>query len=180
MVDAIVGWVGAAVLGLSLSITGACRPSPPAGTMHLAGIGARPVIVVYRLPLAAPVRVLRPFRPPATPYGPGHLGVDLGATDGEPVRAAADGTVSFAGSVAGRGVVVLRHADGIRTEYEPVRPLVAAGGEVRAGQVVGRVAGRHPGCPGRCLQWGARRGSTYLDPFLLLQVLAPVRLLPWP
>jgi murein DD-endopeptidase MepM/ murein hydrolase activator NlpD len=88
--------------------------------------------------------------------------------------------VTFAGPVAGRGLVVVLHADGVRTEYEPVRVLVSRGAPVRAGVVLGRVAGTHGSCaPGRCLHWGARRGADYLDPLLLLRALGTVRLLPW-
>jgi murein DD-endopeptidase MepM/ murein hydrolase activator NlpD len=89
--------------------------------------------------------------------------------------------VTFAGPVAGRGVVVIAHPDGVRTEYEPVQPQVEVGAAVQGGEPIGRLAGRHPGCaPRRCLHWGARRGDTYLDPMSLLRPLGPVRLLPWP
>jgi len=147
---------------------GAVRPAP------LAPAAA----VAYRPPV--PGAVVRPFVPPPTPYAAGHRGVDLAAAAGTPVGAAGNAVVRFAGPVAGRGVVVLAHADGITTEYEPVRPLVHAGQAVRAGEPVGRIAGRHAGCPASCLHWGARRGSAYLDPLTLLRPLGPVVLLPWP
>ena len=134
-------------------------------------------VVIYAAPVAG--RVLRPFDPPTTPYGAGHRGVDLAAAAGTPVRAAADGTVTFAGPVAGRGVLVVEHTDGITTEYEPVRPRVARGARVRRGEVIAAVAGRHPGCADGCLHWGARRGAGYLDPLTLLRPLGPVVLLPW-
>jgi murein DD-endopeptidase MepM/ murein hydrolase activator NlpD len=135
--------------------------------------------VVYTAPVR-PVRVARGFEPPPGPYAAGHRGVDLAVPAGGVVRSAAAGTVSFAGAVAGRGVVVVRHADGISTEYEPVRARVAAGATVGSGQVLGRVAGSHGTCPpDRCLHWGARRDGVYLDPLALLRPLGPVRLLPW-
>ncbi|WP_347343531.1 M23 family metallopeptidase [Jatrophihabitans telluris] len=133
----------------------------------------------YRAPLAR-VAVRNPFAAPITRYGPGHRGVDLYAGSGETVRAAGAGTVRFAGSVAGRGVVVIAHADGLSTEYEPLTPTVAAGKAVAAGDPIGTVHGRHPPC-GRdwCLHWGARAGGIYLDPLSLLAPLGPIRLLPW-
>jgi murein DD-endopeptidase MepM/ murein hydrolase activator NlpD len=135
----------------------------------------------YAPPLPGPLHVLRRFEPPPTPYSAGHRGVDLEAGFGPLVLAAASGVVSFAGPVAGRGVVVIAHPDGIRTEYEPVAALVVAGQAVVRGQPIGRLAGRHDRWPpGRCLHWGARRGDTYLDPLQLLRPLGPVRLLPWP
>jgi murein DD-endopeptidase MepM/ murein hydrolase activator NlpD len=130
--------------------------------------------------VAGPVQVLRGFSPPATPYGAGHLGVDLAAQNGDPVLAAAAGLVRFAGQVAGRGLLVIAHPDGISTEYEPLEPAVAAGASVVAGQPIGRLAGPHPGCPAAsCLHWGARRNGRYLDPLSLLRPLGVVRLLPW-
>jgi murein DD-endopeptidase MepM/ murein hydrolase activator NlpD len=135
----------------------------------------------YTAPIAGPLRVLRPFQPPPTPYSAGHRGLDLEAPLHAEVLAAGAGQVTFAGMVAGRGVVVIAHPDGIRTEYEPVRALVAPGQAVARGQPIARVSGQHGAWPpGRCLHWGARRGEVYLDPLLLLRPLGPVRLLPWP
>lgn len=135
--------------------------------------------VTYTAPVT-PLLVLRRFDPPASLYGPGHRGVDLAAPDGTPVRAAGAGTVAFAGRVAGRGVVVIAHRDGVRTEYEPLTVGVATGASVTAGVRIGVVHGRHAGCPpGGCLHWGARRRQQYLDPLSLLWPLGPVRLLPW-
>jgi murein DD-endopeptidase MepM/ murein hydrolase activator NlpD len=140
---------------------------------------AAPGGVSYTAP-AVPLRVVRPFLAPPTRYGPGHRGVDLGIGANREVRSAGAGTVRFAGSVGGRGVVVVLHADGISTEYEPLTSSVRTGATVRAGQPIGRVSGRHRGCARPCLHWGARRGDVYVDPLSLLQPLGPVVLLPWP
>lgn len=173
--------VVAAVSVLLAAADGRPAPAPLTGPPATAGAraGSVPVPVQYRLPLPAPVRVLRPFTPPASRYGPGHLGVDLQATQGATVRTAAPGVVTFAGPVAGRGLVVVLHADGLRTEYEPLQPAVGRGDHLGAASVLGIVRGRHPGCSGGCLHWGARRGDHYLDPLRLLAPLGPVRLLPW-
>ena len=94
--------------------------------------------------------------------------------------AARAGTVMFAGSIAGRGVVSVQHEDGLRTTYEPVTPLVPAGDVVPAGAVLGLLSTPHPGCATACLHWGVRRDrTTYLDPLMLVQP-ARVRLLPVP
>jgi hypothetical protein len=136
--------------------------------------------VEYRLPVGPPTRIVRGFAPPATRFGPGHRGVDLRAGAGGVVRAAAAGTVAFAGPVAGRGVVVLAHADGVRTEYEPLAVGVRAGARVPAGGVLGRTHGQHGSCPpDGCVHWSARRvDGAYFDPLTLLAPLGPVRLLP--
>jgi murein DD-endopeptidase MepM/ murein hydrolase activator NlpD len=87
--------------------------------------------------------------------------------------------VAFAGMVAGRPVVSIDHADGLRTTYEPVDPSVGAGQAVARGSPIGTLLGGHTGCPaGACLHWGLRRGETYLDPLLLLRP-PRIRLLPW-
>ncbi len=132
----------------------------------------------YRWPLDGSPPVLRRFAAPATPWGAGHRGVDLGGVAGTVVRAAGPGVVHFAGLVAGTGVVSIAHADGLLTTYEPVRPLVRAGQRVAAGDPIGVLVAGHLGCPSAaCLHWGLRRGRAYLDPLALLG-LAPVRLLP--
>jgi murein DD-endopeptidase MepM/ murein hydrolase activator NlpD len=151
-------------------------PASPAGTP-----GGSPVAnSVYSAPLSGRLDVVRPFDPPAHRFGAGHLGVDLRAVAGEVVHAAGAGVVRFAGAVAGRGVVVIAHPDGITTEYEPVAPAVRAGAPIRAGQPIGVLRGSHRGCPGACLHWGAARDGAYLDPLSLLAPLGPVVLLPWP
>jgi murein DD-endopeptidase MepM/ murein hydrolase activator NlpD len=155
---------------------GGVRPVPAAHLRELpAGTG-------YRWPLAGTPAVVVPFNPPAQPWLPGHRGVDLASTPGADVYAAGAGTVAFAGTVAGVGVVSVDHDGGLRTTYEPVRPSVHAGEEVPAGAPIGVLLAGHPSCPAgiaACLHWGLRRGDVYLDPLLLLG-LAPVRLLPDP
>ncbi|MGV9644158.1 murein hydrolase activator EnvC family protein [Streptomyces sp. NPDC003514] len=136
-------------------------------------------------PVGSRPPVLRAWEPPATPYGRGHRGVDLAAPAGTPVRAVAAGRVSFAGRVAGKGVVSVELAGTgdppLRTTYGPVRASVGKGEEVAAGDVVGTVepAGSH--CPAVCLHWGLRRGEGYLNPLALLPpwlLHGPSRLLP--
>ncbi|MEV6109796.1 M23 family metallopeptidase [Streptomyces sp. NPDC051940] len=130
--------------------------------------------------------ILRGYDPPATPYGAGHRGVDLRTTPGTPVRAAAAGTVTFAGLVAGRGVVSITLAASgdppLRTTYEPVTPTTKKGDRVNAGDLVGHIQPTNSHCPTPCLHWGLRRADTYLNPLSLLPHAllhrTPSRLLP--
>jgi plasmid stability protein len=104
--------------------------------------------------------------------------VDLAGAAGEPVIAAGAGVVAFAGLVAGRTVVSVDHAGGLRTTYEPVSATVHTGETVGLGSPLGTLDAGHPGCPiETCLHWGLRRGATYLNPLLLLRPLR-VRLKP--
>lgn len=129
-------------------------------------------------PLLPRPEVLRPFDPPPQRWLPGHRGVDLGGVPGQLVRAAGSGTVVYAGVVAGRGVVSIEHAGGLRTTYEPVTASVRAGQTVLAGEVIGSLDPGHAGCPREaCLHWGLRRGQTYLNPLVLVGPLR-VRLKP--
>ncbi len=150
------------------------------GTDGSTGGGAR------SWPLTGRPAVLRGWEPPAGPYGPGHRGVDLAAGPGARVLAATDGRVSFAGRVAGRGVVAIEVAGSgsppLRTTYEPVRALVEEGVSTRAGQPVGVLEEGPSHCAEGCLHWGLRRGDAYLDPLSLLPPSllrrGPSRLLP--
>jgi murein DD-endopeptidase MepM/ murein hydrolase activator NlpD len=128
-------------------------------------------------PLRPTPEVVAGFDPPDSPWGSGHRGVDLLGSAGQAVRAALAGTVSFAGVLAGRGVVVVVHGD-TRTTYEPVEATVPVGQVIDRGEVIGHLQAVASHCPPRvCLHWGWLRGPTYLDPLDLVGDVA-VRLLP--
>ncbi|WP_438862110.1 M23 family metallopeptidase [Paractinoplanes aksuensis] len=135
------------------------------------------VVTSFGWPIVPPT-VVRSFDPPAQPWLAGHRGADLAAPPTAVVRSAGAGIVLFAGRVAGRGVVSVGHAGGLRTTYEPVTATVDLGTVVAPGDPIGRLEPGHHGCAqAACLHWGLRRGDLYLDPLLLLG-LGRVRLLP--
>ncbi|WUH96893.1 M23 family metallopeptidase [Spirillospora sp. NBC_00431] len=135
----------------------------------------RPGQDAWRWPLGPPVpQVVRTFSPPASPWGPGHRGVDLAARPGQPVYAAGPGRIAYADRLAGRGVVAIDHG-ALRTTYLPVHPGIDVGRRVASGTRIGTLErGRH--CPAPCLHWGLLRGSLYLDPLSLVR--HQIRLLP--
>jgi len=156
-------------------VTPAAPADPP---FFLAATQEQPGHGVW--PLNPRPDVVARFDPPSSRFGAGHRGVDLLGHPGEPVRAALTGRVSFAGVIAGRGVVVVDH--GItRTTYEPVNATVHLGDRVATGQVIGRLQTGGSHCfPRTCLHWGLIEGSEhYLDPLTLVGA-GPVRLLPLP
>ncbi len=132
----------------------------------------------YVLP-APGTHVVRAFEPPPQPWSAGHRGVDLAVVPGGPVVAPQAGVVAFAGDVAGRGVVTVRHDDGLTSSLEPVRPSVAVGTRVARGAGVGVVDAAGHCAPVTCLHWGVRTAPTrYVDPLSLVGPAGPVVLLP--
>ena len=134
-----------------------------AGTLlgpRAASAEATPAPTLYQPPVDAPLRDT--FRPPATPYGPGNRGIDYATTEGQPVRAAADGEVVFAGRIGASSHVTVLHGDGVRTSYSFVdAPVVRRGDHVTRGQVVATSTADG-------LHFGARAGDAYVDPLVLL------------
>lgn len=129
-------------------------------------------------PLRPAPEIVAGFDPPASAWSAGHRGVDLLGAPGAEVRSALAGRVTFAGTVAGRGVVVVDHGT-YRTTYEPVQANVRRGAQVRAGGVIGRLQAGRSHCPPRsCLHWGLIVDGVYQDPLSLIRTRA-VRLLPW-
>ncbi|MEV4623672.1 M23 family metallopeptidase [Asanoa sp. NPDC049573] len=199
------GWsVGASGLG-GIHLAAGVRGSPPGAVLvafsparpgrdatapTIRRDGAAPVSLIpvhgaavsapgrpFQPPVEPPLRVTRRFDGPPRPWLPGHRGVDLASAFGATVWAAGAGEVVFAGPVAGRSVVSIQHAGGLRTTYEPLTPVVRRGDHIAAGDPIGTLDAGHAGCPAAaCLHWGLRRDAEYLDPLLLLGFR--VRLLP--
>ena len=148
-------------------------------------VGAAPAVADdarLNWPLRPPPAVVRGFDAPSPDWNPGHRGVDLPGAPGQPVYAAGDATVVFAGLLAGRPVVSLAHPGGLHTSYEPVRARVRVGQAVTAETVIGELVAGHTGCrAAACLHWGAMwgpaSGAHYVDPLGLLESTA-IRLKP--
>ncbi len=157
------------------------RPAAPPAAGSSAGPGSgswTPEPAAGAWPLSPRPDVVSGFDPPDSRWGAGHRGVDLAGSVGQLVQAAQAGTVSFAGRIAGRGVVVVTHG-ATRTTYEPVTATVEVGDQVGAGDPIGRLELLGSHClPRACLHWGLVQGRTYLDPLTLVGA-GRVRLLPW-
>ncbi|WIA98890.1 murein hydrolase activator EnvC [Curtobacterium sp. MCBA15_012] len=127
--------------------------------------------------------VERGWEAPADEYAAGHRGIDVDAAVGTQTVAVADGVVSFAGQVAGRGVVSIDHGDGLVSTLDSVAPLVAGGEVVRRGDPIGTVAVGHCSAEASCVHLGARVDGRYIDPTPYLPAAAWPVLLPesaWP
>lgn len=106
----------------------------------------------------------------AKPGGRFNDGVNLKASAGEPVRAAADGVVAYAGdAIPGFGnLVLIRHADGWVSAYGHAQALlVQRGTRVTAGEVIAR-AGQTGAVSEPQVHFEVRRGRTPVDPVPLI------------
>ena len=123
------------------------------------------------LPLSMPVsgRVSRLYQRMGWPNRLDHAGLDLAATPGDLVYAAAAGHVTFRDQTQRLGFVVLiDHGSGLCTGYGHMSLAFPEIGErVARGQVIGRVARGGAG-QGSHLHFSAQRGGVPVDPAPLL------------
>jgi len=113
----------------------------------------------------APVHgvVVRGFEPPACEYCAGHRGVSVAVVNGSAVRAISEGTVTFAGEVAGNLFVVLQFAPDLRLTYGYLKDIVDdQGKELTTGDVVAR--GAVLGHGNSRVYLGVRRGHRPVNP----------------
>jgi murein DD-endopeptidase MepM/ murein hydrolase activator NlpD len=126
-------------------------------------------------PVTGERSIERNYDAPDTAYAPGHRGIDLTAAEGTEVLAPTDAVVSFAGAIAGRGILSLRTAD-LLISFEAMTTQLVEGDLVRAGQVMGAVStGTH--CS--CLHVGVRKAGAYLSPLSYFSAISPAVLQPW-
>ena len=135
----------------------------------------------FTWPLSPRPAVIRRFDPPEDQWSPGHRGVDLSAAVGQPVLSAGEGVVAFSGVIAGRGVIVVRHAGGLRTTYGAVDERLPSGAVVHRGDKIALVSPTPGHCvPLTCLHWGAIADGadqrSYRDPLSLLGLGHPILL----
>lgn len=126
-------------------------------------------------PTAQPHPLLRPFIAPATEYGAGHRGVDIGTPDGR-LLAPAKGRVHFSGSVAGRGVLSIDHGGGYLSSFEPVKSELKKGDVVAKGDEIAVIDPGH--CTVPCVHFGVRLRGDYVSPLLLIGEVPRAVLLP--
>ena len=132
----------------------------------------------WQWPVDGPRVIVSPYMAPATPYGTGHRGIDIGTTDRQ-LFAPASGVVHFSGLVVNRVVLSIEHAGGVLSSYEEVATTLVAGDHVTAGQLIGEVVPSH--CASRqCVHVGVRVGGEYVSPLLFFggvprSVLLPTR-----
>ena len=104
-----------------------------------------------------------------TPFGGDHDGIDIEGETGDPIMAARDGRVTFAGDDGdGYGTkIVIAHGRGVKTLYSHLSRTLVKRGWVKRGTVIGEV-----GCTGSCsgdhLHFEIQRDGAPVDPLDLL------------
>lgn len=108
--------------------------------------------------------VVSRFDDPPHPYGSGHRGIDYAIPEGSSVRAAGDGTVTFAGVIAGGAAVTIDHGAGLETTYTWLSEVFVQEGDVVDERVwIGRSGDAHgDSVPG--LHFAVKVNGTYVDP----------------
>ncbi len=134
------------------------RPAPGAPADPEGGEPRR--AIRFADPLEGPSAITSPFGGDR-----GHTGVDLEAEEGDPVRAAAAGTVVRAGPAGDYGTMVrLVHGDGFATLYGHLSEVrVGLGQAVEAGEVIG-AAGSTGRASGSHLHFEVLRYGKPVDP----------------
>ncbi|MCA0304016.1 MAG: M23 family metallopeptidase [Proteobacteria bacterium] len=151
------------------------EPAPPSPAAIEAGRDVEKSSVT--VPATPPPRFAWPINGKViTPYGSAaggqkNDGIDIAATVGEPVKAAADGTVLYAGSdVAHLGnLLLIQNSGGYITAYGNNESLlVKKGDKVTRGQVIAK-AGQSGGVASPRLHFEVRRGGkNTVDPLTML------------
>ena len=105
-----------------------------------------------------------------TPKSP-HSGMDIAVATGTPVKAPANGVITFAdpGLYLTGGTVVLDHGHGISSNFLHLSRIDAKVGDiVKQGEVIGAV-GATGRATGPHLHWGMNWFDTRIDPLLVLE-----------
>lgn len=95
-----------------------------------------------------------------------HKGIDIGSPNGTPIKAAADGTVTFAGYTTGGygNLVVISHGNNIETYYGHASKIyVSKGQTVSAGDVIAAV-GSTGRSTGNHLHFEIRKNGNQINP----------------
>jgi murein DD-endopeptidase MepM/ murein hydrolase activator NlpD len=133
-------------------------PPPPPAPAPVAAPAPAPEPVLAAVPVAAPPTTVATLLPLLRPvpgamtrgfgYDGGHFhkGLDLDGETGDPIRAAAAGTVVATSCGGGYGLcAVIDHGHGLSTWYAHLSRQTVTSGPVERGQVIGLM-----GCTGSC------------------------------
>ena len=151
---------------------GSPTPTPPSASKPLpkpvvaATVPESPNLAADRTPSGGSSKLLMPVSGDILrgySKGPkGNEGIDIAASTGTSVKAAADGEVALISkSVGDTTILLIRHPDNLYTVYSNINSVsLSKGQKVKRGQTVGKVA---PGSPS-FVHFEVRRGTESVDP----------------
>lgn len=98
-----------------------------------------------------------------------HKGLDIAAKTGTPIKAAADGTVTYSGTMSGYGnLIIIDHGNGVETYYGHCSKLYKkVGAQVKAGELIAAV-GSTGNSTGPHLHLEIRLNGVYYNPAIYL------------
>ena len=99
--------------------------------------------------------IYQTFCSTAMPWSAAHRGIDIRASTAEVIAPAA-GEVTFIGQVVDRGVVTIRHPNGLLSSFEPVESDLEVGAVVAPGDPIGMITADASHCEVLCVHWGVR------------------------
>lgn len=112
-------------------------------------------------------RIASVFERPEYQWSSGHRGIDVALDASRELIAPADGVVSFAGKVASKSVVSLRHGS-LTLTFEPAQTTLQHGTQVARGEAFAIAQGVSDHCADTCVHWGIKDDAGYVDPSTLL------------
>lgn len=94
-----------------------------------------------------------------------HKGMDIAAPNGTPIKAAADGTITYSGWMNGYGnLIIISHGNGVQTYYGHCSKLyLSEGKKVKAGDVIAAV-GSTGNSTGNHLHFEIRKNGSQINP----------------
>lgn len=141
------------------------RPQPHPANEIQAAVTGKPKVLRFAWPIAG--SVISSFGPGAN--GTRNDGINIAAERGSPFRAAAGGTVSYAGQLEGYGnLILITHSHGYVTAYAHADNITVVRGEaVERSEIIG-TAGTSGGVDQPQLHFEIRRGVMPVNPISLL------------
>lgn len=142
------------------------RPSQ-ASTSNTTSYSSGECSALMRWPVSD-ASIMKRYQAPEKQWLSGHRGIDLNVEEGEELLAPADGMIAFAGNVAGKSVVTIRHGTlhgELTSTFEPATTDLPVGTMVKGGRIFAHVEGSSDHCTDVCLHWGLKGADRgYTDP----------------
>jgi murein DD-endopeptidase MepM/ murein hydrolase activator NlpD len=106
-------------------------------------------------------------------WAPGHRGIDISMPYTSDVYSPVSGVVSWVGTISDLAGITIQSGMGFKHTLFPIATQLVEGEMVQAGELLGQLSedlNDHCGFT-KCVHWGVRDGTQYLDPRWLVPAL---------